>query len=121
MVAKRFVAKFTDENEVKKLLDGHLPYLSKLALITTSKDGVLKHRLILDFKMSGINDRAIDTDRIVLPSAWDIVHDCPATITRLRAGQHIKYLVLDFSDAFYMMPLWKGELRYSGAWYKGAY
>jgi len=69
LVSKGFVAKFTDESEVKKLLDGHLPYLSKLALITTSKDGVLKHRLILDFKMSGINDRATKTERIVLPSA----------------------------------------------------
>ena len=121
LVSKGFVAKFTDESEVKKLLDGHLPYLSKLALITTSKDGVLKHRLILDFKMSGINDRATKTERIVLPSAWDVVHDSLAMSTRLRAGQHIKYLVLDFSDAFYMMPLWKGELRYCGAWYKGAY
>ena len=47
---------------------------SKLALITTAKDGNLTHRLILDCRVSGTNDHATKVERVILPSAWDVVH-----------------------------------------------
>ena len=75
LVSKGFVMKLSDEAEVRSKMGGQLPILSKLALITTIKDGVLKHRLILDCRVSGVSDAAIKVERILLPSAWGAIHD----------------------------------------------
>ena len=64
-------------------------------MITTEKNGVLKHRLILGCRVSGANDAAKRYERILLPKAWDVV----AAIMDLkkRAGKQdiIELMVLD--------------------------
>ena len=69
--------------------------------------------------MSGVNDRAVKVGSLILPSAWDVVHDSLAPSAKLAEYESIKYLVLDYSDAFYMMPVARSELKYCGAWYHG--
>ena len=78
--------------ETVKALGGASPTLSKLALITTMKDGVLKHRLILDCRVSGVNDHSHKIERVLLPSAWDIIHDTLADLC---------YMVLVFRYVFF--------------------
>ena len=111
--------KLSSEGEVRSKFGGKLPTLSKLALITTIKDGVLKHRLILDCRVSGVNDAAIKVERILLPSAWDVIHDTLAMQAKVipSAGETMKYLVCDFKDAFLMLPLWAAECVYYGTWF----
>ena len=50
-----------------------------------------------------------------------MVHDSLALSAKLAADESTKYLVLDYSDAFYMMPVARSELRYCGAWYHGCW
>ena len=65
LVRKEFVVKTPSLDKALARLKGKTPILSKLALITTTKDGVLKHRLILDCRVSGVNDHARETERII--------------------------------------------------------
>ena len=68
-----YVKKVKSRSHAKQLLSGATPVTSKLALITTENDGVLKHRLILDCRVSGASDAARRYERILLPKAWDAV------------------------------------------------
>ena len=115
LVREGYVKKVKSLSQAKQLLSGATPVTSKLALITTEKDGVLKHRLILDCRVSGANDAARRYERILLPKAWNVV----AAIMDLkkRAGKQeiIELMVLDFSDAFYMLPLLPEERKYFAA------
>ena len=65
---------YEDVKQAEEAINDGPIVLSKLALITTTKDGVLRHRLIFDCRVSGTNDRAVKHERIILPSAWDVVH-----------------------------------------------
>ena len=56
-------------------LKGADPVLSKLALISTFKDGVWKHRLVLDCRVSGSNSATHKYERIILPRIWDVIRD----------------------------------------------
>ena len=69
LVKKGFVMAFDKHEDVVEYL-GSQPVLSKLALITTTKDGVTKYRLILDCRVSGSNSRTRKSERIILPRAW---------------------------------------------------
>ena len=121
LFGKGFVYKYYDKKDVCSRLGGKMPILSKLALITTIKDGVLKHRLILDCRISGVNDAAIKVERILLPSAWDVIHDTLSMHAKIipKAGEVMKYLVCDFKDAFFMLPLWAAECIYGGTLFRG--
>ena len=121
LVLKGFVNKYATLNEAKLALGGLHPILSKLALITTVKEGVLKHRLILDCRVNGVNDHALKVERIILPSAWDVIHDTLILRAKMKSGQRLCYMVLDFKDAFFMLPLWASECRYCASLYKGHY
>ena len=112
LVREGYVKKVKSLSHAKQLLSGATPVTSKLALITTEKDGVLKHRLILDCRVSGANDAAKRYERILLPKAWDVV--AAVRDLKKRAGKQdiIELMVLDFSDAFYMLPLLPEERKY---------
>ena len=66
LVNNKFVLEFTSMKDLVKYL-GMAPVVAKLALITTANDGVTKHRLILDCRVSGANDHARKSERILLP------------------------------------------------------
>ena len=73
-----FVMEFGSEADAIRYLDGQSPVTSKLALVKQTKDGVTKCRLILDCRVSGSNDAAQRSERILLPKCWDIVRDAMA-------------------------------------------
>ena len=118
---KNFVDEHATIHEARAALGRLDPILSKLALITTCKDGVYKHRLILDCRISGSDDRAVNVERALLPGAWNVVHDTLMMKTKANQEYALRYLVLDFKDAFFMLPLRPEECRYYCSSYKGRY
>ena len=103
-------------------LDGSTPVSSKLALVKNTKDGVTKCRLILDCRVSGSNDAATKVERVLLPKCWDVLRDIMALRKGCKRGEKIALFVLDFRDAFYMLPLLASERKYftafrDGKWY----
>ena len=105
LVRNDFVDEHATIHEARSALGGLYPILSKLALITTCKDGVYNHRLILDCRISGSNDRAVKVERVLLPGAWNVVHDTLMMKTKAEREDVLRYLVLDFKDAFFMLLL----------------
>ena len=55
---------------------------------------------------------------MLLPGAWNVIHDVLAMWAKATEGEDIRLLVLDFQDAFYQLPLIPGERRYFCAKYK---
>ena len=124
LVDQKFVKKCSGLVEAMTYLRGERPVVSKGALISKMKDGVLKHRLILDCRISGANAATTKWERIVLPKGWDIVRDA------MRLKQHavqegrdpsLTYFVCDVSDAFYKVPLLEAEQKYFVLCYDGDY
>ena len=70
LVAKGFVMRYNTVEEAIEALGGTSPTLSKIALTATMPYGVLRHRLILDCRVSGVNDHSHKIERALLPSAW---------------------------------------------------
>ena len=58
-VESGYIIKCDNIEEAKGILNGVNPVISKGALISKEKDGVLKHRLILDCRVSGTNSATI--------------------------------------------------------------
>ena len=77
-----------------------------MALITTTaKDGSLKHRLILDCRVSGTNSRTNKWGRILLPRVSDVLADSMLLkALRKEEGAEVTYYVCDFTDAFFAVP-----------------
>ena len=81
-----------------------MPVTSTLAVVKNESDGVVKHRLIIDCRVSGSNDAADRHERIIIPKAWEIVRDVMALKKICKQGEQVCLFVLDFKDAFYMPP-----------------
>ena len=100
LVNSRFVEVFDDYQTACRHIAADDLIYSKLALITTTKDGIVKHRLILDLRVSGCNDAATKVERIILPSAWDVINNAMRVVARGGDSSNISFFVCDFRDAF---------------------
>lgn len=118
LVDKEYVIKFPSIEEAETYL-GSKAIVSKLALITTEKEGIVKHRLILDCRVSGSNDHTRKSERILLPRAWHVIKDALQLAAMKKDEEEITFAVCDFTDAFYMIPLHRDEQRYFVASHKG--
>ncbi|CAK0806401.1 unnamed protein product [Prorocentrum cordatum] len=102
---------------------GAKPDVSMLGMITNIKNGKVKRRLILDCKQSGVNATGRQKQKIVLPRLSDVIDDA---IYLLRECQHepqkvVEWLVLDFTDWFYNIPLKHVQRRHFVAYYGGEF
>ena len=108
MVNQKYVKQCSNLVEAIRYLKGERPLVSKGALISKLKDGVLKHRLTLDSRTSGANDATHKWERILLPRAWDVVQDA-TNLKRAAVEQgedpSIWHCLCDVSDAFLQDPL----------------
>ncbi|CAK0822776.1 unnamed protein product, partial [Prorocentrum cordatum] len=121
--ASGFVKTFHSREAVEKYLGGP-PQVSKLGMITkVTKAGKTKRRLILDCRESGVNARVKQRQRIVLPRLTDVIDD--AMFLAQRAEQHpemeVEWMILDFTDWFFHVPLRPCERKYFVAHHKGCY
>jgi len=107
-VSKRWLGEYTSLEEVERVL-GEKPILSKFGLVIKMRNGKLKRRLILDSKSSGVSIYASKRERVILPRLLDIIFDILGLMVN---SDEIDLFVLDFADAYWLMPLPPEERRW---------
>ena len=119
LVTEGFVEEFGSLEDLAHAV-GENPVLSKLALISKQRsDETWKHRLIVDLLRSQVNAHINQGERIILPRVGDAVSD-GLQIRRADTG-FVEYMVADFADAFFMLPLAEGERKFVAFYAFGRY
>ena len=107
------VKEFRNWNQVVKYL-GCTPVLSKVGIVKREIAGRVKKRVIVDSKESLLKYATNAPERTVLPRATDVVADALHQLAACDSSDSsVEWLVLDYSDAFFIVPSAKGERRYS--------
>ena len=120
LIATGFVKSFNNYKHFEDWL-GAKPHLSKMGMITKEKEGRIKRRLILDCKESGVNRKAQKGGKLTLPRISDAVEDALHLMHKTEPGQQAEWLILDFSDWFFNIPLHPSERKHFTLAYKGTY
>ena len=102
---------FNSINEVQNYL-GQRPVLSKVGVITKIVGNKMKKRVIVDSLRSSVSDSTTKPERSVLPRVLDVVDDF--MVQRLSAyhKESTDFVVLDFTSAFFIIPLAWEERRF---------
>jgi hypothetical protein len=99
-------------NELRQRVGGD-PVLSKLGLIVKVRNGKAKPRMILDTKASGIKYVTGKSQRVTLPRLFDAVLRLLCLLSLVTTSDEgVSAFVLDFSDAFWQIPIAEDELRF---------
>ena len=118
LVDKGWLLEFSSLRELRDFL-GEEPILSKFGLVVKEKAGVTKKRLILDAKASGISDVASKRERVILPRILDVAQN----MHKLQAirSEPVELFILDFADAFLLLPLAADERKWFTSKLRGKY
>ena len=111
---KGHLASFTSVDGLREFVGGEL-ILNKLGLITKIRNGIKKSRMILDTKESWVKHVAWKSQRVILPRLFDAVLRLLALMAvSFEAGlpPNVEAFVLDFTDAFWQIPLLPAEYRF---------
>ena len=107
----KYLATFDTYEECVSFL-GAKPILSRFALLTKEKGGIVKKRTILDAKQSGVSTSAKKMFRVILPRPSDVINDALHLSSKCVDGEAVEFFVLDFSDAFWNIPLKHSERKF---------
>ncbi len=111
-MAKGHIAAFDTVAQLRAFVNGD-PVLSKLGLIIKVRNGKITVRMILDTTASGIKYVTGKSQRVILPGLFDAVLRLLALLTEShKNGGEVGAFVLDFSDAFWQIPIADNELRF---------
>ena len=105
------LAAYPNLNACKKGVSG-TPLLSRFGLITKWKNGKLKKRIILDCKQSGLSKRTRRKYRVILPRIRDAVRDVLILLSSKLPPEMVEMFILDFTNAFWTVPLDLQERKY---------
>ena len=119
-IGQDFIREFVDYKSAWEFL-GERPVLSKMGCVSKLRAGVLKHRLILDTLISGVSKAAARTHAVKLPRMIDLIFDSLELASDMEHWEELIYFVLDFCNAFWLLPLSKAERRYFTAVFRGKY
>ena len=118
---KGHLSAFNSYNELWEYVGGK-PILSKLGLIVKTRNGVESARTILDTKESDVKRITAKTQRVILPRIFDAVLRMLSLLSRCAVEEKqvvqpknvvsVKAFVLDFSEAFWQMPIHPLERRF---------
>jgi len=110
---KGYVKAFTSFNDLRAFLDGENPVFSVMHVLSKTKSGQTKHRIIPDCKKAGSSRSSRRSERTLLSRVTDAVSDAMEMATD-DAGENdtMPFGVLGFTDAFRMIPLHKSERRF---------
>ena len=115
-LGKGHIAAFETKAELAEYVGGPPPILNKLGLIIKIRNGIKKARMILDTKASGVKAITTQAQRINLPRLFDAILQILVLLTFAAAstisGIDVESFVLDFSDAYYQVPIHRSEQRY---------
>jgi hypothetical protein len=108
--------------EARKFLEGEDPVLSKFAVLERIRKGKVKRRVILDIKESGIRASTKRGYRILLPRTIDAINGTLSLLSLVFGADEateweeeeadVEYLVLDYVNAFWQIPLRPDERRF---------
>ncbi len=111
-IEKGHIASFDSIAALRAFVQGD-PVLSKLGLILKTRNGVTKARMILDTKASGIKYVTGKSQRVTLPRLFDAVLRLLFLLSiATAAGGEVSAFLLDFTDAFWQVPIADNELRF---------
>ena len=104
---------------------GETPVLSKFGMVIRTRAGRTKRRLILDSKVSGVSGAASKLERILLPRLLDVAVDV-LELLMANPGQpgndvDTEFMVLDFQEAYWHMPLSAEERKWFVAKLRGRF
>jgi len=114
---KKWLKQFSTLDELRTYL-GEDPVLSRFGLIIKIRYDKVKKRLILDSKQSGVSQNASKLERVILPRILDAALDILAVQS---AGDEVEVMVLDFSDAFWLLPLAPEERKWFTSRIRGSF
>jgi len=116
-VERRWLREFDTLEDTIAFL-GEAPVMSKFGMITRMRAGKLKKRIILDSASSGVSDYATKPERLILPRLLDVAMD---VLVLMSDGDEVELTVLDFADAFWLLPLAPEERRWFVSKFRGKY
>ena len=90
-------------------------------MITKMTPSKVKRRLILDCLRSAVNDHAVQREGGLLPMVLDVIADLLEFMADLQDDELIIMMVLDFVNAFFLVPLKKEEYTYFVAAFRGSF
>ena len=85
---------------------------AKVATIVKTKGDSVKVRLIHDLRRNGTNSLVRFRERLVLPRLCDVTASTLDELEELKAGEVVRFLVLDFADAFKTLHVHPEERKY---------
>ena len=112
---KGHLAAFDTYEEMRLYVDAQTPpILNKLGLIVKVRNGITKARMILDTKQSGVKTITGQLQRVILPRLFDAILQLLYVLCLVLDGDDtaIEAFVLDFSDAFWQIPIAREEQKY---------
>jgi len=110
---KGYVKEFASYEDLVKFLDGEVPVISDVHVITKIRNGNAKHRIILNCKKAGLTRSSQRSERSILPRVTDAVADVmDLSLANTVGGFLLQIGVLDFADAFWLIPLHRRERRF---------
>ena len=86
---------------------------SRIAAVAKEKHGQTKVRLVHDLRRSGVNERVVVRERVVLPRATEVVGDA-LDLLEATGETEAEFFVLDFKDAFKQLTVDPSERRFLG-------
>jgi len=109
---KGYVTVVDSLDAARHALGSEDPVFSKLGLIVKERDGKVKKRLIVDSKQSRVKHASLKAERIVLPRVRDVINAALFLLSLCTACQTLSFFVLDFTEAFWQLPLAPVERRF---------
>ena len=108
---KGHIAAFdTEEELVAHVGEGHV--LNKLGLIVKTRNGITKARMILDTKESGVKYITSQFQRVTLPRLFEAILALLVVASCATDAINVEAFVLDFSDAYWQIPINTDEQKY---------
>lgn len=88
-----------------------------LVLIVKTRNGVANARVIFDTKQSGVKTITSQAQRVTLPRLFDAILQILRLLTFVASGingawEMVEAFVLDFSDAYWEIPIHKAEQQF---------
>ena len=113
-LAKGHLAAFDTYAELQEFVDCPEPILNKLGLLVETRNGITKARMILDTKQSGVKRITSQAQRVLLPRLFDAILQGLLVLPRITSGSDssVSAFVLDFSDAFWQIPIAPSEQQF---------
>lgn len=111
---KGHIRAFDTYSELAAFVDSGEPILNKLGLIVKTRNGITKARVILDTKQSGVKRITSHAQRVTLPTLFDAILQILFLLSCMSEGSTdgVSAFVLDFSDAFWQIPISPAEQKH---------